>query len=129
MSDQIGLNLNHVQDKITRVEVSMARVEVTTEDSNKRLTEVQTEVKHAVKNMAAVSQAVTMIGEKVRIHEDKIDKLEKGKADAEDLNSLRDQVEAGKKHLMSWAGRVALWVGGAIMAYVISKLGITIPHL
>lgn len=129
MSEPSLADFNHVNDKITEVKVSVARVESTTEDSNKRLAEVQTELKHAVKNWTMTSNLVAMQGEKLKAHDGRLDHLAETKADKEDLEEIRKDVEAGKKAVFDMVKKVGLWAGAIAFAYIINKLQISLPKL
>jgi chromosome segregation ATPase len=120
-------DISDLRTEVSSLSKSNAKIETAVETSNLQLTEIKTDLKHAVKNFQMVSQQVSLLGEKVKDQSLKITALEEAKADREDLDEIKTKIEKNEAAVRKF-GIQLLTVGGSLLAaYIANKLGIQLP--
>ncbi|TNC10831.1 hypothetical protein FF100_22025 [Methylobacterium terricola] len=131
MPDEANLRteLREMNAELGDVKISVARIEESTKESNRRLESIENEIKHDLKTIRMAMQAIPMLKDKIDGNTAEIAALKTSKADADDLAALKKRVDVMEEKVQQIIWRTLSAVGVAVLTYVAQKLGITIPGL
>lgn len=129
MTEETALRseLGKLNEDLGGVKVSVARIEESTKESNRRLERIENEISHDLKNIRQAMALLPGMKEKIDANASEIADLKATKADADDLEALKKRVDVmeEKVHQIIW--RTLSFLGLGFATYVAQKLGIAIP--
>lgn len=108
--------INDIRDDVVETKVTVARIEQTANDSNRRLETIE----HSIKNLRQVAEMVAIHTIKIKQLEGDIEEIKDKMVDQKTYEVLSKKIETYEKRVVG----LVVALGGPILAFLGSKMGI-----